>query len=131
VAWQGSATDFATLVPTAAQEGFLFVVTGGASDTYAKKVYVLTSASTPTYVEISSSPAVTAVTTYEGTVASGSSTITLSTAISSVYYFEVYLSGIRQSSDAFVLTNSTTITLAETLTQDIAYSVVVYPHVKA
>jgi len=131
VAWQGSATDFATLVPTAAQEGFLFVVTGGASDTYAKKVYVLTSASGKTFVEISSTPAVTAVTTYEGTVASGSSTITLGTAISSVYYFEVYLSGIRQSSDAFVLTNSTTITLAETLTQDIAYSVVVYPHVKA
>lgn len=139
VAWTGDSTAFNIVVPTEAQEGFLFVVNGISSDTFIRRVYVCTNYEGETLTDkftlIAEDPKVTtsSVGLVEGVLTAGTATITFGNVINNTY-FDLYLSGIHQNATSYSVVyndSNTVITLSESLEVDVDYSIVIYPFTKS
>ena len=136
VVWTGDSSAFSSVTPEDWHEGFLYVVTGLASDSFDRRVYECVDYDAADranmFVLLGEDQKVKQVKTYSGSLTSGTNTITLE-AMDENSFLEVYLTGIRQGEGAFSVaysSNDTVITLSENVSTDIAYTVVVFPLTK-
>lgn len=134
VVWTGDSSAFASVVPEDWHEGFLYVVTGLAADEFERRIYKCVDYDGATQADqfllINEDLKPKTIDVVEGVLTASTTTITVAKTVPSGTYFDLYLSGVHQNSSAYsVVYNASNfvITLSESISVDVDYSVVVHP----